>query len=94
MIPHCTIPTVQVVFRLEEFMQCPSCLCSASQEIVISSKTYLECDFCGNLMSPKDHIDNSSNDQYEELEMLRLKLKEAIDIIDGIRKPYPTRTTI
>jgi hypothetical protein len=66
-------------------MQCPSCLCSASQEIVIRSEKYFECDFCGNLISSNDHIDNFSTDQYEKLKMLRQKLKEAIDIIDGIR---------
>ena len=75
-------------------MQCPSCLCSASQEIIIRSEKYLECDFCGNLISSKDHIEDSSNDPHEELKMLQLKLKEAIDIIDGIRKSIPTRTAV
>lgn len=67
-------------------MQCPSCLCSASQEVIINSVKYLECEFCGNLMSTEKPINYSFNDQSEELKMLRLKLKEANDIIDSLRK--------
>ena len=67
-------------------MQCTRCLCSAGQETIINSVKYFECDFCGELMPTEKSINNSSNDQLEELKMLRLKLKEANDIINSFKK--------
>jgi hypothetical protein len=67
-------------------MQCTRCLCSAGQETIINSVKYFECDFCGELVPTEESISNSSNDQREELKMLRVKLKEANDIIDSFKK--------
>lgn len=66
-------------------MQCPSCLCSASQEVVINSVKYLECDFCGNLISAESSDRSYSNDKEEELKMLREQLKVANDIINCLK---------
>lgn len=55
-------------------MQCPSCTCSASREVVIASVKYLECEWCGNLHS------GETGDE-EELQKVRQKLQEANEIV-------------
>lgn len=65
-------------------MQCPSCLCSTSEEVIINTTKYYECTYCGNLMSTQESIDNSFKDHSEELKMLRVKLEEANNRIDAL----------
>ena len=72
-------------------MQCPACLCSANQKITLNSVEYLECSFCGDLRLPKDSDDDFpqvlSKNLYEEVKTLRMKLKEANEIIERQKLP-------
>lgn len=63
-------------------MQCSNCLCSVSQEVVVGSVTYHECDWCGNLMATEAAGDS---DLEQELNSLHLKLQEANAIIARLR---------
>lgn len=62
-------------------MQCSSCSCSNNREVVINSVKYLECDFCGNLMTPMDSVSYLN----EELSKLRLKMLEVVELIENTK---------